>query len=202
MRHQDAYWPEFGSSRGVRCGWGVGYGWGSISAGSRRSLPVPHRLDGTLSRLYPARCGIPAGWAPGRRAPGFGVCGDPGARGTGVAAVMAAAATLSRAGRPARDDRGLLARMIVDCYLADNVVAGHDPSSALRETSARQLVRRTRRTFPGGGTNLISRGWPTWIRLSHRHAGWERTRDGSARGMGAHAGWERTRDGSARDDGY
>jgi hypothetical protein len=30
---------------------------------------------------------------------------------------------------------GLLARMTVDCYLADNVVAVHDPSSALHETS-------------------------------------------------------------------
>jgi hypothetical protein len=39
-----------------------------------------------------------------------------------------------------------VARMIVDCYLADNVVAGHDPSSAPRETSDRQLVRPTRRT--------------------------------------------------------
>src|ERR1700683_3100470 len=31
------------------------------------------------------------GCAPGRRARGFGVCGDPGASGTAVAAVMAAA---------------------------------------------------------------------------------------------------------------
>src|SRR5580658_4952351 len=91
--------------------------------------------------------------------------------------------------------------MTVDCYLADNAVAGHDPSSAPRETSDKQLVRRTRRTFPGGGTNLISRGRATWIRLSHRHAVWERTRDGSGRRMGAHAGWERARDGSARGMG-
>jgi hypothetical protein len=73
------------------------------AVGAPRAAPPRWNIEPVICGSMRHRTGC----APGRRAPGFRVCGDPGASGTAVASVMAAR-TRSRLSGSARNDRGLL----------------------------------------------------------------------------------------------